>query len=239
MTKLLIQNLNDKFINNMSLCKPDFCDVIATDINGSLYDLYYKHKFTHIIFIDSLLDNECLQFAEEFGTDVVLYVYQNAETNNYQHVNKIKGLLSYIKNNDSHKTIRIPTLVNHDLYHIDPYINKTHQIVCFIDKINNTLDDIQQYLYPKSNLPIKLFNNNNIIHPQNLGLLYEKDKALLLQESKYYLAITEDYIAEAWASGCEVLTIKDLDTLVPTVHKNAKAFQSYTNFLKGLVSAKK
>jgi hypothetical protein len=108
-----------------------------------------------------------------------------------------------------------------------------------MDKIDHVPEDLEKYLYPQANLPIKLFNNKDIIHPQNLGLLSEKDKALLLERSKYYLAITDDYVAEAWSCGCEVLTVDDLDTLKPSTYKHSNAFQPYTNFLKGLVSVKK
>lgn len=238
MTKLIIQNLNDRFINNLALCNTNFCNIILTDISGSLYRLYYEHKFTHIILIDSLLDNECFQFIEEFGNNVIIYIYKDADTTNYKQTDKIYSLLSYTKDDD-HKTMKIPTLINHELYNTNSSANKINQIVSFIDRIDVIPDDLQTHLYPQTNLPIKLFNNSNIISPQNLGLLSEKDKALLLQQSKYYLAITEDYVAEAWACGCEVLTIDDLTTLIPSKYKHSKSFQPYTNFLKGLVSAKK
>lgn len=239
MNKLLIQNLNDKFINNLSLCENNFCRTISADIGGAIYQLYYQYDFTHIILIDSLLDNECLQFIDEFGSDVSIYIYKNAKTKNYQKARKISGVLSYTKDDDGYKTIKIPTLVNHDLYNSNSSIKKINQIISFMDKIDNIPEAIEKYLYPQTNLQIKLFNNNNIIHPQNLGLLSEKDKALLLQRSQYYLAITEDYVAEAWACGCKVLTADDLDTLEPSTYRRSNAFQPYTNFLKGLVSVKK
>lgn len=239
MTKLLIQNLNDRFINNLALCTKHFCDIVATDITGSLYKLYYEHNFTHIVLIDSLLDNECLQFIDEFGSDVSVYIYKNSETKNYQKTRKIAGILSYSKDDNDYKTIKIPTLVNHDLYNSNHSIKKIDQIISFMDKIDNIPEILAKYLYPQTNLPIKLFNNNSIIHPQNLGLLSEKDKALLLQRSQYYLAITEDYVAEAWTCGCKVLTVDDLGTLEPSTYKHSNAFQPYTNFLKGLVSVKK
>ena len=239
MNKLLIQNLNDKFINNLSLSQTDFCDIITTDARNSLYQLYYQHKFTHIVFVDSLLNHESCQFIDEFGSDVIVYIYKHSETDNYRKTKKIAGLLSYTKDNDGYKTIKIPTLVNHELYNTNQSINKIHQVISFLDQANKIPEDLHNYLYPQNNLPIKLFNSSDIIHPQNLGLLSEKEKALLLQESKYYLAITEDYVAEAWACDCEVLTVGELDSCEQSLYKKSKTFQSYTNFLKGLISVKK
>ena len=43
-------------------------------------------------------------------------------------------------------------------------------------------DNISKYLYPNSKLPIRMFNNSNILHYQNLGLLTEQDKAEVLKK---------------------------------------------------------
>ena len=240
MNKLLIQNLNNKFINNIALCNTGYCDKIVTETRGSLYKLYYQYKFTHIIFVDSLLNQESIQFIQEFGHEVCSYVYKDSNTDNYNHLENIKGVLAYAKpDNTNHKIITIPILVNHDLYYLDKSLDKQNQIISFIDNIKAIPDNLQSYLYPNTTLPIKLFNNTEIIHPQNLGLLSEQDKAMLLRSSKYYLAVQEDYLAEAWACGCAVLSIDELSNCEPKEYKYSESFQSYANFLKGLISVKK
>jgi hypothetical protein len=240
MNKILIQNLNDKFINNIALCNSTDGDKIIVDTRGSLYKLYYQYQFTHVIFVDSLINQESIQFIQEFGQQITVYIYKNSQTTNYENIQNIRGVLSYTKlNNTHHRVITIPTLVNHDLYYKNETLNKKDQIVSFIEHITTIPEPLQDYLYPKTKLAIKLFNNPEIIHPQNLGLLSERDKAILLQNSKYYLAITEDYVAEAWACGCSVLLVDELHNCEPKQYKYAKSFQSYANFLKGLTSAKK
>jgi len=240
MNKLLIQNLNDKFINNLAYCELDSCSVIATNTKGILYRAYSEHHFTHIVFIDSLLDIESLQFIEDFASAIQIFIYIDGDSENYKLIKQKIALLSVSKiENTSHKIIKIPTLVNPNLYHALSSNNKQDHIVSFIEKIQSLPEDLYDYLYPKNTLKIKLFNNKDIIHPQNLGLLSEQDKSILLQNTKYYLALNDDYVAEAWACGCEVLTIEDLSSMQPKKYKNAKFFQSYSNFLKGLISAKK
>jgi hypothetical protein len=53
------------------------------------------------------------------------------------------------------------------------------------------------------------------------------------------LALTDDYVPEAWACGALALDIDDLNSLTPSKYKHTKSFQSYSNFLKVLISDKK
>lgn len=241
MNKLLIQQYNCKFINNIQLSTTNFCEKIIIDTKNFLYKIYYQYQFTSIILIDSLLSQEEYQFINEFGDIVKILIYVDTDANNYEHCNKNKiyGLLSHTKFDSKYKVFKIPTLVNNEIYMSNRSIKKTDQIVSFIEDINVIPEKLNEYLYPKSQLPIKLFNNENIIHPQNLGLVSESDKSLLLQESNYYLAITELYVPEAWACDCIVLSLDDLETLQATTYKHSQNFQSYSNFLKGLLSVKK
>jgi hypothetical protein len=238
MNKLLVQHINHKFINNISLSQIENFEKLITITSNQLYKIYYEYKFTHAIFIDSLLTNEEIQFIHEFGNDINIYIFKNNETSNYSIIKNIKGILSFKPSDTSHKFIKIPTLVNHGIYYKTNDI-KDNNIICFLDNIDLLPDSLNSYLYPHSKLAIKLFNNSDVVHPQNLGLLSENDKAYILQKNKYYLALNEDYVAEAWACGCEVLSTKDLDSLKPSIYKHSKAFQSYSNFLKGLLNAKK
>lgn len=224
MNKLLVQYYNDKFINNIQLSKNNFCDQLVVDTKNQLYKIYYSYRFSHAIFSQDLLGDEELQFMNEFEDSVCSYIYDR--TNNM------------IINHSSKKNTKIPTLVNNDIFYKSNN-TKENNIITFLDKINILPPELNSYLYPESKLPIRLFNNKDIIHPQNLGLLSENDKALLLQKNKYYLALDEDYVAEAWACGCEVLTIDDLKILTPSKYKHGKTFQSYSNFLKVLLNAKK
>jgi hypothetical protein len=223
MNKLLVQNLNTKFINNIRLSKCKDYDQLVIDTSNQLYKIYYSYKFTHAIFVDSLLKDEEIQFINEFSGTVICYIYSSQNNT--------------LTNCVSQKISNIPILVNSNIFY-NQNCNKQGDIISFLDNVSSLPTSINSYLYPNSKLPIKLFNNSDIIHPQNLGLLSEQDKALLLQQNMYYLAISDYYVAEAWACGCTVLTIEDLTSLIPSKHKHSKNFQSYSNFLKVLLSAK-
>jgi len=236
--KMIVQKIDDKFINNIELSTTPFCNKKILNVTGQLYKIYYIEKFTHIIFVASLLDNEVNQFINEFGSVVDIFIYNDTTKDIGYHPN-IKAVIQKTKIQSQNKIITIPKLVNNEIYYHDKLITKNDNIVCFLDNTDSLPESLNSFLYPQSKLPIKLFNNSAIIHPQNLGLLFEHDKARILKQSKYYLALTDDYIPEAWACGTLVLDIDDLSSLRPNKYKHTKNFQSYSNFLKVLISDKK
>jgi hypothetical protein len=236
MINLLLQHKDIKFINNLALSKMDFCNKLVANTKNILYQLYYTYNFTHIIFISSLIEKEEKQFISEFSNNISIFIYNDNHdqflTTKYPNISGVLENSSVKIKQD--KIINIPNLVNNEIF-FENKLNKNNDIICFLDSIEKIPINLDNYLYPKSNLPIKLFNNPDIINPQNLGLLSEIDKAEILQKSLYYLAINEDYIPEAWACGCIVLTIDELKDLKPQKYKHSKKFQSYSNFLKGII----
>ena len=94
------------------------------------------------------------------------------------------------------------------------------------------------FLYPNSQLRIKLFNNANIKHSQNLGTLTEYDKSIILSQAKYFIPIDENYIAEAFISGCEVIDIEELASLNPKKYLQKPEYITYQVFMQSLLSNK-
>lgn len=237
MTKLLIQKANNKFINNIDLSTIDFCSKLIIDTTNQLYKIYYKYEFTHAIFVASLFNEEINEFILEFGDIVKIFIYNDISID-FPYKKNISGIIQKDKTESKNKIITLPKLVNHELFN-NNHCKKINQVISFLDGIDSIPETLNQYLYPMSKLSLKLFNNERIIHPQNLGLLSEPDKAALLQQSDFYLAISDEYVPEAWACGTKVLVVDELQSLKPTKFKNSKSFQSYSNFLKVLLSVKK
>jgi len=237
MTKLLVHKTNNKFINNIDLSSMDFCSKLVVDTTNQLYKIYYKYQFSHAIFVASLFNEEVNQFILEFGEIVKIFIYNDISIN-FPYKKNISGIIQKDKTESKNKIIALPKLVNHEVFS-NSNCNRINQIISFLDDVDSIPENLNKYLYPLSKLCLKLFNNDTIIHPQNLGLLSEPDKASLLQQSDFYLAITDYYVPEAWACGTKVLTIEDLDSLKPNRFKSSKSFQSYANFLKVLLSDKK
>jgi hypothetical protein len=73
---------------------------------------------------------------------------------------------------------------------------------------------LNDYLYPKKKLPIRLFNNSAIKHPQNLGLLSEENKADILNKAKYCIILNnDDYAIESKLCDCVPISIDEIPDL--------------------------
>ena len=241
MNTFFIEYLNNKFINNLQILKTQNKNILTGDISNNLYEIFYKYNFNEILFLANKLDSEKYQFISEYKNSVKCYIYHENEFDNllYQKLSDIKHLINKSEQDKINKNIEniivIPSMINTQVYYTDHTINKVPIISCFIDQIKHIPKNLETFLYPNTKLPIKLFNNPNIIHHQNLGTLSEIDKSTILRQSEYYLSIDEYYLEEAIACDCKVLTIDELDDLKPKKYTKIKKNNlTYTNFIENL-----
>jgi hypothetical protein len=104
-----------------------------------------------------------------------------------------------------------------------------------MDNYETIPESISNYLYPKTNIPIKLFNNNSIAHYQNLGLLDESNKANILQSNKYYVSIANnknDYSLEASLCGSIVLDVDQIQNYETIEYTEPKDYYDLATFIK-------
>jgi hypothetical protein len=217
---LLIQNAPHKIIQNLIFSKIEDTNIVGADFDGSLYKIYYSHSPTHIVFSADRLNEESLQFISDFGSsntkcfvyhkDISLEVLSKLKDLNAIHlVSSTENLPTYLDN-----YILVDNVVNTTLFHANNLndIKKDH-IICFLEHIKQMPDELKNYLYPNSKIPIKLFNSKYIDHYQNLGIINEITKSVLLRSNKYYLSLDEvkqNYETEAKLSGATVIKLSDL-----------------------------
>lgn len=240
--KILVQNADNKFINNLAIShlSPPIERMVKT-IRDDLYKTFYSYRFESIILVASLLNPESKQFILEYNDEVNIMIYD--DINGAIIDEDIKKVCKILRNKakDTNKSkdkgeISIPRLLNQDIFKADDNVTKKSQIAVFLDGINILPDTlVEKYLHPFSDLSIKMFNNSLVSHCQNLGTVPEKGKAKILQESEFYLCLTEEYLAEAWSCGCKVLDIKELDNLIPKKYAVPQTYQSYSNFIKNII----
>jgi hypothetical protein len=213
--KIFVQQIDDKFINNLiiSLRKMSY-ETISTGINNNLYKLDHIHKFNTYVFVSDLFSNEIAQFISEYHNknDKQFFIYypSNQQYEELVDFNKVCKTLSWnpIQSTD----IRIPeNILNKELFSSSDNIHKKNQASVFLDKCANDIpDQIMNYLYPNTLLPIKMFNNSRIIHHQNLGLLNEFDRSKVLIESAFFIDIDNYYTLEAASCGCDIVSIEKI-----------------------------
>ena len=204
--KLFIQEFDDKFISNLSLIENPTIVIANDDISGNLYGMHYKYNFDSYIFVSSLMTNEIYQYILEFhkSKQIILYHY----IVNYQVLDTISQFCINIGLFDDNRITKIPTLINDHIF-FNMNKQRSKHIPCFIDHAEILDENLLSVLYPNKRFNIRLFGSSLIRHPQNIGLLSEKDRAEILNNSESCLMIDDLYLSEALNCGTKILRPKE------------------------------
>jgi hypothetical protein len=220
MKTLLIQQHESKFIQSLLHLQTESegVKIIGSIFNERLYKLYFLNKPTHVLFIGSKLNAENLQFISEYSNIVKCYIYHDIKLSESLISEHLVSCIHLIEEDAQDSVIpmkffKIPPLINSQLFNSQNILKKRYAgIVCFIHEFQSELpQSLQGVLLPNSSLPIKMFHNPSVLHPQNLGILTEVNRADVLRQHEYYLAFDNDeYIAEAVACGCKIINPENL-----------------------------
>lgn len=230
MIKLFTQNLNNKFTNNILYLNDQDIVVSTGNTENILYKIHSKYNFNNYIFNTSLFNNEVAQFIAEYCSTIKIFIFHDQQPN----IDILKEYEKFCINitQDSVEgfdTKIVPKNIVNDITYKNTSYPKDDSIVFFLDNLNEIPENIQNLLYPNTKLKIKLYNNQNIKHPQNIGMISENDKALILNKSSYFISYNEYYEQEASICGCTILDYNDLDLQKPKqVQQN---YITYKQFL--------
>jgi hypothetical protein len=228
MTKtLLVQNFNSKFIKNTIYSIIDNTTIINSDINNNLYKIYYQYRCTHAILSAQLLSKEIIQFISDFSNSIKIFLYHDIFIEDAAKFlpNNITHIINDNYTNDKYNIINInPYIINTSLFNKNGQSDtRNNSILGFLDHYNFIPHKLNDYLYPKTKLPIKIFNAINSQHHQNLGLVNDVEKSKLLKTNKYYLSLDyeKDYSIEAQACGAIIVEpdqLSNIDNISYTDH---------------------
>lgn len=210
MTTALIQNCSHKFFQNIIAANVDQLNIVGETINNNLYQLYYRLKPSYIVFHADLITSEISQFISDFSdSQIRCFLYHDSVSEAIIDRYKNYSNIIHISKQPHSSVLLVPgNLINTQLFFDNKSINKENSIICFLDSQSNIPKFLHEYLYPKTYMPIKLFNMPREPHVQNLGIIDESYKAKLLQNHKYYLSVgknIQDYTLEAQYCGAIVL----------------------------------
>jgi hypothetical protein len=204
--KLFIQEFNDKFINNLSLIEHPNIAIANDNISGNLYGLHYKYDFDTYVFVSSLMTNEIYQYILEFHKSKRIVLYHDII--NGQILDTIAQFCINVGKLSSTNIIKIPALINDHIF-FNMKKERSKSIPCFIDHAEILDEDLLSVLYPNKKFNIRLFGSALIRHPQNIGLLSERERAEILNDSESCLMIDDLYLPEVLSCGTKILRPKE------------------------------
>jgi hypothetical protein len=188
---------------------------IESQTGSILNDLYRTHHinaFDTYLFIADLFNNEIAQFITEYHNKSIRFFLYHTDTDaTKQQVEDFGKVCKHFSWDGKYETTKIPNnIINNDLYNNKQTILKENFCTYFLSNDVEIPQSLASVLYPNSNLPIKMFDNANIKHYQNLGMLNEYDKANILKQAKYHIDNNGFYSLEAVACGCDLISIDNI-----------------------------
>lgn len=249
MQKKSIRNIhlypvNNKFNINLIDIDDSELNIKIISKDQSIYKYFYSNNISSndsIIFNTSIINNEIANFIHNVKKDIDIWIFIDnkfmlkEDGVKYLTVEPIDNIDCNILPNN---------IVNKKLYSNINHQIKIDQLVYFFHTDQKAkFEKLQKYLYPSSNLKIKLFDSKEYAHPQNLGFLTEEDKKDLLCESKFYLYDNSKYyLHEALLCGCLPINIDSSTSIEEQMINNKGIKESnnsniyYCDFVKRLLN---
>lgn len=231
--RIFTQYTDTKFINSLADINHPDINIASANVQQNLYRIHYMYKFDVYIFCASLMNAEIYQFINEFTNENTKFIIYHNNTATYSLVDNLPKKCINISSAESRPdVIPIPYLVND---HIFMQFNHTRNddVLCFLDTHTKLPENLLQIVYPNTKLPIKIFSKY-IKHPQNLGMVSDKEKAILLNHSKYYLTCNSKYEIEAMLCGATLVDILDQE-IKPIKIDNTMSYQTYQDFILNIL----
>lgn len=231
--RIFTQYTDTKFINSLAdIAHPDI-NIASANVQQNLYRIHYMYKFDAYIFCANLVNNEIYQFINEFANENTKFIIYHNDATTFPTIDSFpKKCINISGVSDRSDVISIPYLVND---HIFMQFNNTrnNDVLCFLDNCTQLPDKISSVVYPHTKLPIKLFSKH-IKHPQNLGIVNDKEKAMLLNSSKYYISCDSGYEIEAMLCGATLVGIQNKE-IHPTKIDQMMSYQTYKDFILSIL----
>ena len=214
--KIIVKHNDCKFVNNIDSLSSLKHDIIYANINNNIYQIEQKiNPDIYILSAEKLTDEE-VHFCQNTKSKKV-FIYQKS----IEKISIPNAVFLY----DS----ELPVLYN-ELRFNNQNTHKDIKYSYFLDNDIDIPEKLSKQLLPNKSYKIKLFNNERISHPQNLGLLSENDKSIILNRTQNYICNNMFYAIEAKLCGCRVL---DLD--LNSIDINIDNYKTYSNFFGDLL----
>ena len=219
MKKILVQNFNARFFNNIDSLSTEY-EVVYSAVDKNIYKIDQTIKPDIYILNMDTLSYEEIHFCNSVERKIFLYTKTDKNHWNTENTNQIK----VIKESDIEK-----------LYNPNRFFcknqNRNIDLTYFLDNDSDIPEEIKSEIYPnKVKQKLRMFNNRNIVHPQNMGFLDEENKASILNSTKTFITKNLFYAAEAASCGCKVV-----DLNMNEIDVNIKEYITYKKYFEKLI----
>ena len=214
--KIILQYFSSKLINNLDNLSEEH-EIIAINIDNNIYQIEQKLNPDLYVLCSEKIGHEEIHFINNTDKKIMIY---NTNSSDISLKNKNITIL-----NDS----SLPLLYNPKRFY-NQNIEKDIEYCYFLDKDKEIPNELSKHLIPNKVNKIKLFNNSNISHPQNLGYLSEDDKSYILNRSKNYICKDMFYAIEASLCGCNIV-----DTNLNPISLDIKNYQTYAQYFEDIL----
>ena len=219
-----INGCKSRLIENLKLCENIRIQEENNNIN--IYKHFLMGVKNFVLPIDAI-DNNALNFIQDHGDKCKIYVDITSATVSSEHLKNLNNI-TYLSNSfcNDNNHIDVSEFINYSVFRPEEK-EKKNILAIFLNSSIVVPDSIEKNLQ-KNNLKfqVRLFDNKNIKHNYNIGLVSEKEKAKILNTYKYYISLNNNYINEAKICGA---TLLDPETFRPVQTENKS--QPITNFI--------
>jgi hypothetical protein len=205
----ILQSIEQKFLKHLTYDLKDKYPVSLYSPN-KLYDTIYANidQITKIIFSSSMINREVIDFIQNSDRSIKDKILFYIDGNNIQLISDLLELnIKILINADSDipKSKKATKIIKLYSYYSEYLVNNIPDktlydgldIIADISGISNIPEELENICAPNTNLNIKLFNNPNINHIQNLGMVDDVRFVSMIRSSKLYIDLNNYYIAYA------------------------------------------
>jgi len=194
------------------------CPIKLIDIKNDIYKIQFlNQQLKRYLFYVSSLNSSILSFINEYSKQYSIYIYHDIKIPYSNILDNCHHLLTSNKDTSSYNQ---SIFVGHILNNITfaPLTKNspqhTFQSISFLNDHHPVSDGMHQ-----------IFDEQNTVvfdspHPSvyNLGTTTEEEKNNLLNNTKKYINITNEYMPEANLLGCKILDLNSYDDSGIDIH---------------------
>lgn len=233
----LIQPANNVFTRHFTY------DLRAIDqpigiVPGALFDYYHAHKkdISGYLFQASNINKEIIDFIQNFKSSTKIYLYFD-KFNQQLYDDASSMIRCIVKDEPSNKsmvlksknTIKTTPMYSEQLLrglNLSESTNTNEDILADISDLQKLPVCLEDVLYPKTKMRIKLFNNQSINHIQNLGFVDDTEMVTMINDCKLYIDTNNNFLSYALILDKPLIALETNSLVKKTKEINEETIQS-------------